>query len=103
MNNYLKVRRKEVGLTQKQVADFVGVAEATVSRWESGDIANMRRDRIARLAEALKTTPDFIMTGSEAAVAISPTKQKLLDVALELSDEEALQLLSIIEKVKSGI
>lgn len=63
MNTELKNRRLQLGLTQKQVADRVGVSEATVSRWESGDIANMRRDRIAGLADALRTTPDFIMTG----------------------------------------
>lgn len=51
MSNYLSERRKELGLTQKEVADAVGVAEATVSRWESGEIANMRRDRISALAK----------------------------------------------------
>ena len=63
MDNYLAERRKELGLTQKEVSEIVGVAEATISRWESGAIANMRRDRINLYAKALKTTPAFIMTG----------------------------------------
>lgn len=63
MDNYLSERRKELGLTQKEVSEIVGVAEATISRWESGAIANMRRDRINLYAKALKTTPAFIMTG----------------------------------------
>lgn len=63
MGNYLSDRRKALGLTQKEVAELVEVSEATVSRWESGEIANMRRDRIAAYAKALKTTPGFIMTG----------------------------------------
>ena len=66
MGNYLADRRKALGLTQKEVAELVEVSEATVSRWESGEIANMRRDRIAAYAKALKTTPVFIMTGNEA-------------------------------------
>lgn len=65
MGNYLFDRRRALGLTQKDVADMVGVAEATVSRWESGAIANMRRDRINLYAKALKTTPTFIMTGMD--------------------------------------
>lgn len=65
MSNYLSARRKKLGLTQKEVAEMVGVAEGTVSRWESGEIANMRRDRIAMYAKALKTSPAFIMTGEE--------------------------------------
>lgn len=32
-----------------------------VSRWESGDIDNMRRDKIAGLANALKVSPLLIM------------------------------------------
>ncbi len=44
----------------KQVADYVGVSEATVSRWESGNIANMGRDKIALLSQILKITPGVI-------------------------------------------
>ena len=47
-------RRTALSLTQKDVADYVGVSEATVSRWESGHIDNMRRDRIAKLAKVLQ-------------------------------------------------
>lgn len=61
MEGYLSARRKELGKTQKEVADYVGVAEATVSRWESGNIANMRRDKIQKYAEILETTPSKIM------------------------------------------
>lgn len=66
MANYLSERRIQLGLTQKEVAEKVGVSEGTVSRWESGSIANMRRDRIAAYAKVLKSTPEFIMTGIEA-------------------------------------
>ncbi len=63
MNIYerLRERRKELGLTMLEVANRVGVSEGTISRWESGDIANMRRDKIVSLAKALKVHPSFIM------------------------------------------
>lgn len=61
MTNLLKERRQELGLTMLQVANAVGVSEATVSRWESGNIANMRRDRIAKLAKVLQLRPSAIM------------------------------------------
>ncbi len=72
MSNYLADRRKELGLTMKQVAEAVGVSEATVSRWESGQIANMRRDRIGTYAKVLQVRPTFIMTGEPE----SPETQK---------------------------
>lgn len=57
----LKDRRIELGLTMKQVADFVGVSEGTVSRWEAGEIANMKRNRIVALAQILRISPAQIM------------------------------------------
>lgn len=50
-------RRESLGLTQEELAQAVGVSKASISRWESGDISNMRRDRIHNLAEALQISP----------------------------------------------
>lgn len=66
-------RRTALSLTQKDVADYVGVSEATVSRWESGHIDNMRRDRIAKLAKVLQISPLVIMGVDEPA---PPAPQK---------------------------
>lgn len=61
MNNFLKERRKELGLTMLDVANIVGVSEGTVSRWESGHIANMKRNHIAKLARTLNISPNIII------------------------------------------
>lgn len=53
--------RKHHELTLEQVADVVGVGKSTVRKWETGMIANMRRDKIALLAKALHTTPAYLM------------------------------------------
>ena len=91
MKNYLAIRRKELGLTMKEVASAIGVSEATVSRWESGAIANMRRDRNALYADVLKTTPTFIMTGNAEEEPNATDKENnpivLDDDALELLEE----------------
>ncbi|AIF51214.1 helix-turn-helix domain-containing protein [Pelosinus sp. UFO1] len=59
--SYLKERRLQLGLTMLEVAKRVGVSEATISRWESGDIDNMKRDKIALLAKALEISPLLIV------------------------------------------
>ena len=71
MNKPLQQRRKQLGLSQRHVADLVGVSEATISRWESGQIADMKRKYIRAYADALQTTTDFIMTG-EAGEEAAP-------------------------------
>lgn len=69
MNRYLKDRRVELGLTQSDVARHVGVSEATVSRWESGDIASMKQNRIAALAEILRLEPAAIIAAEGQPVS----------------------------------
>lgn len=63
MSSFLIDRRQQLGLTQSDIARACGVSEATVSRWESGAISNMRRDKIAALAKVLRTKPSIIMDG----------------------------------------
>lgn len=57
----IKNRRNRLGKTLEDVAQVVGVSKTTVQRWESGNIKNLRRDKIAKLAEALHTTPGYLM------------------------------------------
>lgn len=61
LSSVLKKRRKELGLTLAQVADQMGVAEATVQRWESGNIKSVRYDKINKLADILKVDPAALM------------------------------------------
>ena len=65
MAKRIKELRHEKGLTLEQVADVVGVGKSTVRKWETGMIANMRRDKIADLAKALGTTPAYLMGWDE--------------------------------------
>lgn len=61
VGTFLKERRKELGLTLKEVANYVGVSEGTVSRWETGAIGNMRRDKIGKLAKVLQCRVEQVM------------------------------------------
>ena len=58
---FIKQRRNELGITQKEIANAVGVSEGTVSRWESGEINGMRRNRIFMLAQVLKVSPALLL------------------------------------------
>ena len=61
LNNLLKNRREELGLTLRDVAVACEVSESTVSRWESGGIGNMKRQRIAKLSKVLQLPPHLIV------------------------------------------
>lgn len=57
----IKNRRLELDLTMKDVAKALGVSEATVSRYESGEIQNMGIDKIEALARVLRCSPGYLM------------------------------------------
>ena len=53
----MRERRLELGLTMKQLGQKVGVATATVSRWESGEISALKAETIRKVADALHISP----------------------------------------------
>ena len=63
----IKTRRTDLGLTLEEVAKIVGVSRQTIQRYESGVIASIPSDRIEKLAQALNTTPAFVMFGNRVA------------------------------------
>ena len=66
MKDKIKSLRIQQGLTLEEVGDIVGVGKSTVRKWETGDIENMRRDKIAKLAAALHTSPGYLMGWEDA-------------------------------------
>ena len=77
MARKIKELRQAKGLTLEQVANVVGVGKSTVRKWETGMIANMKRDKIADLARALGTTPAYLMGWHDDEKQNSPTENDL--------------------------
>ena len=57
----MKQRRLELGYTQTQIAEFVGVTKGTVAKWENGYIDNIKRDKVDKLSQILKVSPIFFI------------------------------------------
>lgn len=72
MDEWLKNRRLELGLTLEEVGDIVGVGKSTVRKWENGMIENMKRDKIALYAKALRVSPLFIMGMPDESSKVLP-------------------------------
>ena len=63
--------RIQKGLTLEELGNMVGVGKSTVRKWENGMIANMKRDKILKVSEALDTTPAYLMGWEEEEKIIS--------------------------------
>lgn len=61
----IRRRREEIGMTQEELARKLGYTSATtVSKLELG-ANNLRQSKIKALADALQTTPEYIMGWTE--------------------------------------
>ena len=92
--------RQDKGLTLEQVASVVGVGKSTVRKWETGMIANMRRDKIASLASALGTTPAYLMGWKEETVEEEKTPSEL---QLTEGEEALLELFRKVPEDKQAM
>lgn len=96
MQEKIKYLRKKYNLTLEDVAKKVGVSKSTVRKWELGLIANMRRDKIAKLAKALHTTPAYLMGWNEEEMDvftienISPIQKKSIPLLGEIACGEPI-------------
>lgn len=65
LNERIKERRLSLNLTLLEVAEFLGVKEATAQRYESGDIKNIKHETIVCLAELFNCSPAYLMGWEE--------------------------------------
>ena len=61
----MKERRNALNLTLLQVAEQLGVSEATVQRYESGGIKNLKHETVTALSGILKCSPAYLMGWDE--------------------------------------
>lgn len=103
IKDIIKTKRITLGITQAQLAAAVGVSEATVSRWESGDISNMKRSRIAALAKALQISPSVIMGWDEEIEKAEDLGYRVdalqKETAPTVTDERDLEMLSLLSRL----
>lgn len=90
MGTRIKNLRLENNMTLEELGNKVGVGKSTVRKWENGMIANMRRDKIARLADALNVSPAYLMGWNDSSVSAATIK--LYNVHCDTKDESDLIL-----------
>lgn len=90
----IRARRKELKMTQLEVAAVVGVNRASVSQWET-DATGIDGQNLLGLAKALRIPPEWIIEGkSPAMVRASGAQYDLSDSLKSLHEQQYIPLLS---------
>lgn len=85
--------RKERGFTQKDLADFLGVTDKAVSRWESG-VGNPDISLLPKIAKLLGTSTDYLLSASDDPLPTAASKPK----ASPKADEKPMRVVSTLSK-----
>lgn len=88
LNDRIKKRRLELGLTLAQVADLLGVKEATAQRYESGKIKNIKHETILNLSKILKCEPSYLMGWDDTYDNYISSLGEKVDKGLPLNSDE---------------
>ena len=94
----IKQLRKEAGLSQRQLADFVGVSKAAVSCWETGVRDIPAGNNLVKLSEVLGLDPAEVMkTGGKS---VARNEVQLLAAFRVLPNDRQLEAIKLVEALK---
>lgn len=94
----LRQLRKDAGLSQRQLANFVGVSTTTVSSWETGIREVPAGNNLVRLAEVLGLDPAEVVKKDGKSVARNEVQ--LLAAFRLLPEERQLKAIELVEALK---
>lgn len=88
----IRMCRRQLGLSQEELADMVNITPQTISNAELG-IKAIRAESIAQIAVALKVSTDFLLLGriteydqnklSQKFTQLTPTQYSYLEVIID--------------------
>ncbi|GAB6043277.1 helix-turn-helix transcriptional regulator [Endothiovibrio diazotrophicus] len=99
----IRAAREAAGLSQRGLADAVGVSRPTVSMWESGEIRSLSAEHLLRLAERFRRSPEWILYGREGRAAErAPVTPELIAAVQRLDADAQVSLLAFLRQVTGG-
>ncbi len=88
---------KEKGLTQKGLADYVGIKQSTISDWK-GKGTSPSSEIIYRICEYTKVSPTYLLTGKEETNNFSEEEINLLNKYKLLTERNKGKVENYIEE-----
>lgn len=111
MTERIMLRRRFLGISQKEMAEACGISQSYLSRIERGDKGGMSIDLISRMAEVLKVHPNYIMGLSDSmaggdvntdsiTITSDPQLEKLIQLFESMSGVQKEKLLAMARIIR---
>ena len=97
LKDNIKKARLDAGLTQIEVAEKLGVAQAQYARWENGG-RNPKDETVKKLAEIFGVTFDKLQGRNDGLDDIVDLLRKV-----ELTDKQKLEIYFLIKKYLGSV
>lgn len=75
----IAARRKQLGMTQTDLAVRLGTTKQTIGKYEKGIVTNIPLSRVVELANVLDCTPEYLTGWEEPAPAKQEDDAELLE------------------------
>lgn len=99
----IRERRKALGLSGDELAKKIGKTRSTIYRYECGDIENLPIELLIPLADALQTSPEYIMGWDNDREDTSKKMDVTLDVLNRMEvDKSFANLLFKLNKLDTN-
>lgn len=104
----IKKRRLELGLTQEELAQKLGLKKSAIAKYESGRVENIKRSVLMKMSSILDCSPAWLLGMSVpmeglpsegiaekmTAVYKDASLQNLIDIYVNLDDEHKKALIT---------
>ena len=103
LSQIIREARKQLNLSQKELAEKMGVKQSLVSRWESGE-CNYPIDTLVEIANALKLSVQCPLTFDEVSVSVQlfPVRSQSIHTVVSEETEFSNALRIDFKKVAPG-
>lgn len=103
LQDVIRVRRSELGLTLEQIAKACGVGKSIVAKWERGEVKNIRRDNLKALSDVLQVSPLVLLDRAElddvpsSPVSFTPEETDIISKYRVLDDRGKSNVRAVLD------
>lgn len=90
--NIIKRKRKELGISQKELSEKLGTSQQTVSRLEKSRIENVPCNFLVKLADFFQIPVDVLLYGEQSDI-YGTQMEELLDLYKKLDESNKTTLI----------